>query len=170
LAEQTAPPAALSATFVVTADDLVIPSRLAGRDTVPMIQLSAFVFVLMGIMVWGYSTLLGGLLVAFGVAVSAVALVPAFWRFWLTRQAGDLLGEERNFIFDTEGFHEERAGIRHTTPWSAITVVRITRDAVFLLRYGHVVQLLPTRAFASPDDVDRLIDIVSANASNVSVS
>jgi hypothetical protein len=68
------------------------------------------------------------------------------------------------------GFHEERAGIRHTTPWSLPTVMRVTRDGVFLLRDGHVVLALPARAFASPQDVDHLISLASARATPISSS
>jgi hypothetical protein len=170
LTEQTARPAAVSATFVVTADDLVGMSRMAGRDGIPFILVAAITFVGIGLMLWGHSAILGVAAAIFGVLTAAVALVPGLWRFWLMRQASDLVGEERHFVFDDEGFHEERAGIRHTTPWSAITLMRLTRDGIYLLRHGHVVLRLPARAFASPDDVDRLIGIVSAHASNVRVS
>jgi hypothetical protein len=48
--------------------------------------------------------------------------------------------------------------------------MRVTADGVFLLRDDIVVQMLPARAFASPYDVDRLIGLVSARASNVSIA
>jgi hypothetical protein len=48
--------------------------------------------------------------------------------------------------------------------------MRVTRDGVFLLRDRHVVLAIPARAFSSPDDVDRLIDLVSANAPGIRIA
>ena len=90
LSEQTARPAAVSATFVVTADDLVGMSRMAGRDGIPFILVAAITFVGIGLMLWGYSPILSATAAIFGVLTAAVALVPGLWRFWLLRQAGDL--------------------------------------------------------------------------------
>jgi hypothetical protein len=150
----------LSATYVVTADDLVTTSRFAGRNSLPMIYISAAAVVAFGAMY--VDAPLGWPLIGLGVAIGALPMLPGLWRWWLTRRARSLVGEERHFVFDEEGFHEERAGIRHTTPWNLLSVMRITRDGVFLLRDGHLVLALPARAFATPDDLDRLIGLVSA--------
>lgn len=160
----------LSATYVVTADDLVATSRFAERGALPMLYITAAMAALVGVVLIAWHPIAGALGLGLGIGIAALPMLPAFWRFWLTRQAHDLLGEERRFAFDADGFHEERAGIRHTTPWSLLTVMRITREGVFLLHDRHVVLALPARAFASPDDVDRLIDLVSANASRVTVA
>lgn len=160
----------LSITYTVTADDLVATSRFAARDTLPMLYITAAVVFGIGAIYAGDRPLFGWPLFGMGLAIAAMASAPAFWRWWLTRQARNLVGEERRFVFDAEGFHEERAGIRHTTPWSLLSVMRITRNGIFLLRDGHVVLALPPRAFATPDDLDRLIGLVSANASRVRVT
>ena len=169
MAEHTEP-TEVSAAFVVTADDLVATSRFAERHVLPMVYVTAAAMVGIGAVLVDSNPAAGVLAIGLGVAIGATSLSPAFWRYWLTLQARDLLGEERRFVFDAEGFHEERAGIRHTTPWSLLSVLRITRDGVFLLRDHHLVLAVPARAFASPDDVDRLIGLVSANASNVRVA
>ncbi len=158
----------LSATYVVTADDLVATSRFAGRSALPMVIITAAAVA--GVGAFYYDTAFGWVLIVLGVAIGGLAMLPAFWRWWLTHEAGTLLGEERRFVFDEEGCHEERAGIRHTTPWSLLSVMRITREGVYLLRDGHLVLALPARAFATPDEVDRLIGLASANTSRVRVS
>jgi hypothetical protein len=117
-----------------------------------------------------WNPVIGALGIGLCIGVAILPMVPGFWRWWLTRQAGDLLGERRHFVFDAEGFHEERAGILHTTPWDLLTLMRVTHDGVFLLHDRHVVLAVPARAFSSPDDVDRLIDLVSANASRVRIA
>lgn len=169
MAEHTEP-TALSAAFVVTADDLVATSRFAERDALPMLYITAAMTVGIGALIVGWRPVAGGLVIGLGLVIGASAHLPAFWRWWLTLQARDLVGEERRFVFDAEGFHEERAGIRHTTPWSLLTAMRITGDGVFLMQAAQVVLVVPARAFGSPDDVDHLIDLVSARASNVRVA
>ena len=162
--------AQLSATYVVTADDLVATSRFGERNALPMLYYSAAVVVGIGAVLVSSRPITGGVVIGLGAAIVGFAQLPAFWRWWLSRGARNLLGERRHFLFDAEGFHEERAGILHTTPWSVLTVMRITRDGVFLLREGHLVLALPARAFASPDDLDRLIDLVSANTTRVRIA
>ena len=160
----------LSATFVVTADDLVATSRFAERGALPLLYITALMAAFIGVVLIAWHPVVGAVALGVGIGIACLPLMPAFWRWWLTRQARDLLGEERRISFDAEGLHEDRAGIRHTTPWSLLTVMRVTRDGIFLLRDRHVVLAIPARAFSSPDDVDRLIDLVSANASRVRVA
>lgn len=165
-----ASPAEISVTYVVTADDLVATSRMAGRDAMPMIHISAAVMVVLGIVLWGTSATMGAVLIASGVGAAVLTHLPGFWRFWLRRQAANLIGEHRRFAFDEDGLHEERADLRHTTPWSVLTEMRITPRGVFLLRHNHIVQALPARAFPSPDALDRLIGLVSAHAPNIRIT
>lgn len=165
-----ADPTSLSATFVVTADDLVATSRFAERGALPMLYITAAMAALIGVVLMAWHPVVGAVAVGLGIGIAALPMLPAFWRWWLTRQARDLLGEERHISFDAEGVHEERAGIRRTTPWTLLTVMRVTRDGIFLLRDRHVVLAIPARAFSSPDAVDDLIDLVSANASGIRIA
>jgi hypothetical protein len=160
----------LSATFVVTADDLLASSRYAERGALPLLYITAAMAALIGVVLIAWQPMVGAVGLGLGIGIASLPLLPAFWRWWLTRQARDLLGEERRISFDADGLHEERAGIRHTTPWSLLTVMRVTRDGIFLLRDRHVVLAIPARAFGSPDDVDRLIELVSANASSIRIT
>jgi hypothetical protein len=160
----------LSATYVVTADDLLVTNRFAERGALPMLYIAAAMGIPIGVLLIGWNPIVGALAIGLCIGVAILPMVPGFWRWWLTRQAGDLLGERRHFVFDAEGFHEERAGSMHTTPWSLLTHMRVTRDGVFLLHDRHVVLAVPARAFSSPDDVDRLIGLVSANAPRVRIA
>ena len=161
----------LSVTFTVTADDLFATSRMAARDAWPMIHILAGLLVIGGLVLLVLeSPIVGALLIGSGIGVSGLALLPTFWRFWLSRRAAILVGEERHFVFDAEGVHEERTGIRHTTPWTLLTEMRITPDGVFLLRHYQLVLTIPARAFPSPDAMDRLIGLASAHAPNVRIS
>ena len=161
----------LSVTFTVTADDLYATSRMAARDAWPVIHILAAMLIIGGLVLLALkSPIVGALLIGSGIGVSGLALVPAFWRFWLGRRAAILLGEERHFVFDAEGIHEERTGIRHTTPWTLLTEMRITTDGVFLLHHYQLVLTVPARGFPSPDAMDRLISLASAHAPNVRIS
>jgi YcxB-like protein len=169
LTEMAATPP-LSVTFIVTADDLVATNHVAERDGPPLVYLTGGLVALVGVVLFAVNWLVGTAIAALGVAVVGVTLVPAFRRFWLTRMAGTLLGEQRDFVFDSEGMHEEQGGIRHTTPWAMLTELRIAPTGVFLLRQSQVIQAVPARAFSSPDALDRLIQLVSSHASNVRIT
>jgi hypothetical protein len=160
----------LSVAYVVTADDLLATNRIGERDGRPMLFVTAAVLVLLGVLLWQLSPLLGGAIAAVGIAAASLVFVPALWRVWIARQAGNLIGERRQFAFDEEGVHEESAGIRHTLPWSTFTHLRVDRGIVMLARNGRLVLAIPARAFASPDDVQRLIGLASAHASHVKIT
>jgi hypothetical protein len=167
---EAADSATLSATFVVTADDLVAINRFAERGAFPLLYITAAMAAVIGVVLIAWQPMVGAVGLGLGIGIAVLPTLPGFWRWWLTHQARDLLGEERRFSFDARGLHEERAGVRRTTPWSLLTVMRVTRDGIFLMRDRHVVLAIPTRAFGSPADVDRLIDLVSANASGIRIA
>lgn len=75
-------------------------------------------------------------------------MTPAFWRWWLTRQAGPLVGQRRSFTFDDSGIHEGEHTFRATRPWTAFSVMRVTSDGVRQLR--DAAALLPALQEASP--------------------
>jgi hypothetical protein len=166
----SAAPSQLSVSFVVSAGDLADTNRIGERDGVPMLLLAAAAPILVGIVLWDRNAIGAGALMAIGIAAFAVTRVPAFQRFWLTRHAGSLIGERRDLTFDQEGIHERFNSISRLTPWIAFNEMRITPDGVYLFSNGRLRQMLPVRAFGSTDDVDRLIALVSAHASNLRIS
>lgn len=168
---EQANPSTVSVTYTVTADDLVAMSRMTERDARPLIHIITAVVLGIGFFIAvSLNPRAGAAVIGLGVALGILSVTPAFWRFWLTRQSGRLIGEQRSFTFDASGIHEGPPAIGYTTPWTAFSVMRITAEGVFLLTDGIVVQMLPIRAFATPYDVDRLIGLVSARASNVSIA
>ena len=161
----------LAASYVITADDLVAMSRMTERDALTVIHITTAVVIAIGILfAVRWNPMAGAAVMGLGIALGILSLTPAFWRFWLMRRAGSLVGQQRSFTFDAAGIHEGDLALGYMTPWSTFSVMRVTTDGVFLMRDGIVVQMLPARAFASPYDVDRLIGLVSARTTNVSIA
>ena len=137
----------LSVTYTVTADDLVAMSRMTERDARPLIHIITAVVLGSGFLVAVSLNPRGGAaIIGIGIALGLLSVTPAFWRFWLARQSGRLIGQERNFTFDASGIHEGPPALGLITPWSSFSVMRITTEGVFLLTDGIVVQMLPARA------------------------
>lgn len=103
-------------------------------------------------------------MIGIAVLVAAVTFFPWAWRLVMRRRGRSLIGERRRFVLDAEGMHEERAGVRHTTPWQSVTEVRVDRGNVAVLQNGYMLHLLPARAFRPPVTLTEFLALVGQHA------
>jgi hypothetical protein len=120
----------------------------------------------------------GGVLVALGVALSGQAFLrgieTGIGAVYVLMFASGLLiapgafarravraGSEMTYVFSEDSFTLETARSRATFDWSQITRCFRARGLTVLMRTPGVMHVIPDRAFESPDDRERFIELAT---------
>jgi hypothetical protein len=106
----------------------------------------------------------GGLWLGLGFAAFTALLMPLLWR-WSLRQnarfwmrANPSLTRTSLFEISPKGVRETGSWGEATMEWSAYHRVAATPDAILLYRSRHLAEVIPRRAFPTPDAAEAFLE------------